>query len=147
MDRNGALSEMQIGAVATRSGLTTDTVRFYEKQGLVAKPLRSAGGFRLYSAADVDRLRFVSRAQKLGFSLEEIRELLLLRDSGSEGCSHVHGLLTEKIAMVHQKLQELRRMERQLKSAKARCDAARANECTASCPVLNEITQKSKEVQ
>ena len=138
---------MQIGAAADRSGLTIDTVRFYEKQGLMNKPLRSAGGFRLYNAADIDRLRFVSRAQTLGFSLEEIRELLLLRDSDSEACSHVHDLLTEKIATVHQKLQELRRMERQLKSAKARCDAALTKECTASCPVLNEITQKSKEVQ
>lgn len=147
MDRNGTVSGMQVGATAARSGLTIDTIRFYEKQGLVAKPPRSAGGFRLYSAEDVDRLRFVSRAQALGFSLEEIRELLLLRESSSEACSHVHDLLTEKIATVHQKLQELRRMERQLKSAKARCDAALAKECTASCPVLNEITQKSRVVQ
>lgn len=147
MDRDGAIWEMRIGAAAAQSGLTVDTLRFYEKQGLVAKPPRSAGGFRLYTAADVDRLRFVSRAQRLGFSLEEIRELLLLRDSGSEACSHVHDLLNEKIATIHQKISELRRMERQLKSAKAQCEAALANECTATCPVLNEITQKSKEVQ
>jgi mercuric ion transport protein len=79
MERKSA-SGILIGAVAARSGLTVDTIRFYEKQGLIAKPHRTEGGFRLYSGEDLDRLSFVSRAQALGFSLIEIRELLLLRD-------------------------------------------------------------------
>jgi DNA-binding transcriptional MerR regulator len=147
MERKHTITGMQIGAVAARSGLTVDTVRFYEKQRLVAKPLRTAGGFRLYTEADIDRLSFVHQAQALGFSLEEIRELLLLRDAGSETCLHVHDLLSEKLAAVQQKIADLRRMERQLKSAKERCDQALARECTAACPVVDEITRRRKEIQ
>lgn len=95
---------LQIGTVAVRSGLTVDTIRFYEKQGLVAKPHRSAGGFRLYDGTDLIRLRFVSRAQALGFSLTEIRELLLLQDAGAEACNHVHDLLDHKLVSVQQKI-------------------------------------------
>jgi len=136
---------MQIGAVATRSGLTVDTIRFYEKQGLVAKPRRTAGGFRLYSEQDLDRLSFVSRAQALGFSLTEIRELLLLRDTSSETCSHVHDLLDQKLLAVKQKIAELQKLEKQLKDARSRCDLALAQECSESCPVVEEIARRRKE--
>ena len=138
---------LQIGTVAVRSGLTVDTIRFYEKQGLVAKPHRSSGGFRLYSEDDLDRLSFVSRAQALGFSLVEIRELLLLRDAGSETCSHVHDLLNQKVIAIQQKIADLRKLERQLKDARKRCDQELAKECTGSCPVVDEIARSRKEVQ
>ena len=138
---------LQIGTVAVRSGLTVDTIRFYEKQGLVAKPHRSSGGFRQYNEGDLDRLSFVSRAQALGFSLVEIRELLLLRDAGSETCSHVHDLLNQKLAAVQQKIADLRKLENQLKDARKRCDRALAKECTGSCSVIDEIARSRKEVQ
>lgn len=138
---------LQIGTVAVRSGLTVDTIRFYEKQGLVAKPHRSSGGFRLYNEGDLDRLSFVSRAQALGFSLVEIRELLLLRDAGSETCSHVHDLLSQKLAAVQQKIAGLRKLESQLKDARKRCDRASAKECAGSCPVIDEIARSRNEVQ
>lgn len=138
---------LQIGAVAARSGLTVDTVRFYEKQGLVAKPLRSAGGYRLYHETDIDRLSFVSRAQALGFSLGEIRELLLLRDTGSETCSHVHDLLEQKLTVVQLKIADLRELENQLKNARKRCDVALGKECTGSCPVIDEMARRQEEVQ
>jgi len=138
---------LQIGTVAVRSGLTVDTIRFYEKQGLVAKPHRSAGGFRLFDDRDLDRLRFVGRAQALGFSLVEIRELLLLQNAGAETCTHVHNLLDQKLTAVQQKIADLRKLESQLKGARKRCDLAAAKECTGSCPVIDEIASSRKEVQ
>jgi len=146
MDRRPS-GGLQIGAVAARSGLTVDTVRFYEKQGLVAKPHRTSGGFRLYTEADLDRLSFVSQAQALGFSLMEIRELLQLRDTGSETCSHVQDLLDQKLTAVRQKVADLRRLESQLKAARRRCDQALAKECAGSCPVIDEITRNRKGIQ
>jgi DNA-binding transcriptional MerR regulator len=147
MSREHASVEFQIGSVASRSGLTVDTIRFYEKQGLIAKPSRSEGGFRLYTEAAIERLSFVSRAQTLGFSLEEIRELLLLRNAGGEACSHVHDLLDQKLTVIHAKITELRRLERHLKEAKGRCDRELATECVGSCPVIEEITRSRKEEQ
>ncbi len=138
---------LQIGVVAVRCGLTVDTIRFYEKQGLIAKPARSQGGFRLYEQDAVERLSFVSQAQTLGFSLEEIRELLLLRNAGEETCSHVHDLLDEKLTVIHAKITELRKLERHLKEAKGRCDRELATECVGSCPVIEDITRSRREQQ
>jgi len=138
---------LQIGSVAARCGLTVDTIRFYEKQGLIAKPARSQGGFRLYEEADVERLSFVSRAQTLGFSLDEIRELLLLRNAGAEACSHVHDLLDQKLTVIHAKITELRKLERHLRAAKGRCDRELATECARTCPVIEDIARSRKEEQ
>lgn len=138
---------LQIGAVAARSGLTVDTIRFYERQGLVTKPLRTMGGFRLYTETAIERLQFVSRAQALGFSLAEIRELLLLRDSGGKACSHIYGLIDQKLTAVQAKIVELRRLERQLKEAKTRCSEALAQDCAGHCPVMDELTRKTREAQ
>jgi MerR family mercuric resistance operon transcriptional regulator len=129
---------LQIGVIAVRCGLTVDTIRFYEKQGLIAKPARSQGGFRLYEQDAVERL---------SFSLEEIRELLLLRNAGEETCSHVHDLLDEKLTVIHAKITELRKLERHLKEAKARCDRELATECVGRCPVIEEITRSRREQQ
>lgn len=138
---------LQIGSVATRCGLSVDTIRFYEKQGLIAKPARSQGGFRLYEENAVERLSFVSRAQTLGFSLDEIRELLLLRNAGEEGCTHVHDLLDEKLIVIRGKITELRRLERHLREAKGRCDRELARVCIGSCPVIEEIARSRKEAK
>ncbi|HEY1216732.1 MAG TPA: heavy metal-responsive transcriptional regulator [Bryobacteraceae bacterium] len=138
---------LQIGAVAARSGLTVDTIRFYEKQGLMAKPPRTAGGFRLYTEMTIERLKFVSRAQALGFSLGEIRELLLLRDAGEKTCSHVYELIDQKLTAVQAKIAELRQLERQLKQAKTRCSQALAQDCAGYCPVMDELARKAPEVR
>lgn len=101
---------MQIGQVAQRTGLSIDTIRFYEKQALVSLPRRNSGGYRIYDAPDIERLRFIGRAQNLGFSLQEIRELLVIEHSEGSGCSHVHDLVEAKIGQVKEKITELRRM-------------------------------------
>lgn len=140
----GESQGIQIGHIAQRSGLTVDTIRFYEKQGLIAKPRRSAGGFRLYTESDLDRLNFVVRAQSLGFSLHEIGDLLVLRDSGPDACTHVRSLLTERLRDVDAKIEDLRRLERQLKQARKQCDNAAAAECSATCPLLDKLARKKR---
>jgi MerR family copper efflux transcriptional regulator len=130
---------MQIGQVAQNTGLSIDTIRFYEKQGLVHAPQRSSGGYRVYDERDVERFRFVGRAQNLGFSLQEIRELLVIESTEGDGCSHVHDLVAAKINQVKEKIAELKRIESRLTKAQKQCSAALMKSCNAECPVLEEL--------
>jgi len=86
----------QIGVATAHTGLSVDAIRFYERQGLVKSPLRSEGGFRLFRAEDVKDLQFIRSAQELGFSLDEIRDLLLLRNGAPKPCAHVEQLIGEE---------------------------------------------------
>jgi DNA-binding transcriptional MerR regulator len=102
----------KIGQVAQETGLTIDTIRFYEKQGLLRRSPRTAGGFRMFGATEIETLRFVRKAQELGFSLNEIRELLVLRADHVPACSHVNEILDQKLAAIEQKIKELQNLER-----------------------------------
>lgn len=130
---------MQIGQVARSTGLSIDTIRFYEKRGLVHAPPRSSGGYRVYDERDVERFRFVGRAQSLGFSLQEIRELLVIESRKGDGCSHVHDLIAAKIDQVKEKIVGLKRIESRLTKAQKQCSAALMESCNAECPVLEEL--------
>lgn len=130
---------MQIGHVAESTGLSIDTIRFYEKRGLVPPAQRTSGGYRVYKDADVNRLRFIGRAQCLGFSLQEIRELLLIEEGQPDGCSHVRSLIAAKVEQVKDKIAVLRRIEKQLLKAQGQCAAALTNSCGARCPVLEQL--------
>ena len=104
-------SGIQIGKVSEQTGLSVDAIRFYEKQRLLERPPRTEGGFRLFNARDIQRIQFIRRAQRLGFSLPEIRELLVIEREEGETCSHVRDLLQAKIAQIHSKVEELRLLE------------------------------------
>ena len=93
---------MKIGELARGAGTTTKTIRFYELQGLLPDPLRSASGYRAYGPDDVERLEFIGRAKRLGLSLEEIGGVLQLNDRGEPTCVHVRALLDEKIRRLEQ---------------------------------------------
>src|SRR6516225_5928320 len=97
----------KIGQVAQQTGLSIDTIRFYEKQGLLRRSPRTEGGFRLFGATEIETLRFVRKAQELGFSLSEIRELLILQADHVPACSHVKKILDQKLAAVEQMIKEL----------------------------------------
>jgi len=133
---------LQIGRVARETGLTVDAIRFYEKQRLLRRPLRTEGGFRLFTPQDVQHIHFIRRAQQLGFSLNEIRELLILQTGDVAACSHVRDLLKAKLSSVREKLAELQKLENQLAADLKKCERAlrrgetATNEC---CPVLDEI--------
>lgn len=134
---------VQIGKVAQQTGLSVDTIRFYEKERLLREPPRSEGGFRLYSERDIEHLLLIRKAQELGFSLAEIRELLIVQDERTEACTHVHQLIEQRLRTVRQKIADLKRLESHLEEAEAKCaQALRADsadphhEC---CPVLTEM--------
>lgn len=137
----------KIGQVANETGISIDTIRFYEKQGLLKRSPRTEGGFRLFGASDIETLKFVRKAQELGFSLIEIRELLILRADHVPACSHVKELLDQKLTSVDQKITELRSLGLSLKRALRKCK--RELKTTAPgdencCPVLEEITRAAR---
>ena len=137
----------KIGQVAHETGLSVDTIRFYEKQGLLKRSPRTEGGFRLFGLSDIETLKFVRKAQELGFSLNEIRELLILRSDHVPACSHVKELLEQKLAAVEQRINELQDLERSLKRALQKCKqelktaGAEHEEC---CPVIDEINRAAR---
>jgi len=134
---------MQIGEAAKRTGLSIDTIRFYEKQSLLVTPKRTAASYRIYSQQDIDQLQFISRAQNLGFSLQEIHELLLIERGTKPNCSHVRDLITSKIGQVRDKLAELQLMESKLTLASQQCDDALVSDCNRRCPVLKQLKPES----
>lgn len=130
---------VQIGKAAQQTGLSVDTIRFYEKQELVPTPLRTSGGYRMYAQEHIERLKFIGRAQDLGFSLHEIRELLLLENNRVQSCVHVRNCIEEKIASVHRKILALKRLESRLKTARGQCSDAIQTLCDSGCPVLHSM--------
>ena len=144
----GAL--LQIGDVANETGLTVDTIRFYEKERLLKAATRSSGGFRLFSHADLADLTFIRNAQELGFSLHEIRELVELKNTRHPDCAHVERMLEEKTASVRSKIAALRKLERELNHAMIRCQKNLrkvANGSAEDCPALNDISRSKKETE
>ena len=110
---------LRIGELAADVGLNPKTIRYYEEIGLLPAPLRSPSGYRQYSAADGERLRFIAKAKTLGFTLREIREILALRDDGVEPCPHVWALLDRKLAAVDAHLRLLTEMRADLLALQA----------------------------
>ena len=135
---------MQIGAVAKRIGLSVDAIRFYERNSLLPRPPRTQGGFRQYAESDVETLAFIRRVQGLGFKLREIRGLLGLRGSRLQPCAPVRLRLQEKLADVHKKLLDLRRLEHELRLALHSCDKELRHQ-PAHCPILKEGNLKKLE--
>jgi len=126
-----------IGVLSDRSGVNIETARYYERVGLLAKPARSAGGYRLYQSADAERLCFIRRARELGFSLDEVRRLLDLADQKSQSCQRVHAVAAGHLKKVRAKLADLRRMERVLGTMVKAC----AQGTMPACPVLATLAQ------
>ena len=138
---------LQIGDVAAQTGLSADAIRLYERERLLHRATRSSGGFRLFSSSDVEDLTFIRNAQELGFSLDEIRDLLGLKRTSHPDCKEVEQLIEHKIAMVRGKITALRKLERQLLRAAEDCKSNLGrvvNGRPTDCPVLHEISRGSK---
>ncbi|MFZ5625282.1 MAG: MerR family transcriptional regulator [Gemmatimonadota bacterium] len=131
---------LSIGELATAVGLSVQTIRYYERRGLLAPPPRTASGYRQYSPETADRLRFIRRAQELGFTLEEIHELLELRVRDPAACAAVETRTRRKIEQVEAKLRELGRLKRVLERLARACERRTP---TAECPVLDMLTEMS----
>ena len=130
---------LTIGALAAAAGVGRETVRFYERKGLLEAPPRSPAGYRHYSVTVVGRLRFIRRAQGLGFTLKEISDLLALRVDEVAACGTVEARAREKLSRVAEKLTELRRMKRALERL---VEACLAREPTSDCPILEELEER-----
>jgi MerR family mercuric resistance operon transcriptional regulator len=136
---------LRIGELAKRTQLSVEAIRFYEKRGLLPKAARSSGRFRLYAADDVGRVGFIRQMQGLGFSLQEIKQLVDLRSRKVEACEEVRELLQEKLTQVQAKLHELGALEAELIADLRKCDKElkhRQRHTAHVCPVLEANAMK-----
>lgn len=133
------------GQLAQRARINLETVRFYEQEGLLAPAARTASGYRKFEEAAVDRLEFVRRAKALGFSLGEIRDLLIIQGDRAGACVEVRDLLEAKLVTVREKMIELQKLEEQLSSALRKCNQALKREPAQhgpkKCPVLRQMSE------
>jgi MerR family mercuric resistance operon transcriptional regulator len=124
-----------IGELASLSGVRVETIRYFERIGLLTHPQRTAGGHRLFSSADLDRLNFVRRAREMGFSQAEVRVLLSLSASELISCGDVKAIAEKHLRLVRRKINDLRELEKSLSSTVAQCTGGKV----AKCPVLEGI--------
>ena len=132
MDRAG---RMAIGGMSKRTGTNIETIRYYERVGLLPTPARSSGGYRLYGTDHLKRLTFIRRARALGFSIGEVRTMLRLADERKRPCAEVRVVAEAHLKDVRAKIVDLRRMERVLQATVARC----ASGGRAHCPVIEAL--------
>jgi MerR family mercuric resistance operon transcriptional regulator len=126
-----------IGRLADAAGVHVETIRYYQRRGLMAEPKRDLGSVRRYSAADTDQLRFIKRAQAVGFTLAEIQTLIRARYNRS--CRATRTLAAEKLQTVEQRMKELSHLRRELLHWIAECDA---NSKSACCPTLDALEDR-----
>lgn len=128
---------MKIGEVAAASGCHLETIRYYERIGLLPHPARTRSGYRAYRNQDVDRIRFITRGRDLGFSLDEIRSLLRLAEDPELSCEQVDALARHHLAEIQARLKELRQVARELERTIAGCAGGRR----AACAILETLQQ------
>lgn len=126
---------MRIGELAAICNCPTETVRYYEKIGLLPPATRLANGYRSYQGSHLQWLQFILRSKNLGFSQNEVRRLTEFAQKGQSACGDVHALLTERVADVRDKLRELKRLERSLLRLKSQCQDGTLH----ACPVIDEL--------
>lgn len=127
---------LTIGALSKHTGVNIETIRFYERVGILPKPPRSAGGHRIYGQEQSMRLSFVRRGRELGFSLDEIRGLLQLVDGGRYTCAEVKTITLDHLADVRRKIADLRRLERTLADVAGKCRGGKVPDC----PVIEALS-------
>lgn len=134
---NGGL---MIGELAKLAGVTAETIRYYEKERVIPRPKRTGSGkYRRYEQADADRLRFVKRARDLGFSLDDVRELLALAQSSpAKPCDNVDGIARAHLAAVEEKIARLTQLRAELTQLTDGCDPKAA---IANCRLLSALNQ------
>lgn len=129
----------RIGQAAKQTSVSVDTIRFYERRGLLPKPSRTKGHFRLYTEDDLVRLTFIRKMQGLGFSLDEIKYLVSLRGQVVDACPTVRDLIGTKLRAVRAKIYELQKLEFELSAGLRKCNRElrnRQSRTAPSCPLL-----------
>lgn len=126
---------LPIGALSKRTGCNIETIRYYERIGLLPRPARTEGGHRSYGLGHLKRLGFIRRARDLGFSVEDIRALLWLTDERDQPCGQVREVAAAHLLDVRAKIGALRRMEEVLEEMVGHCDAG----ATPECPLIDNL--------
>ena len=129
--------EFPIGTLARESAVNIETIRYYEKIGVMPKPGRSAGGYRLYTPDHLRRLTFIRRGRELGFSLDELRDLLRLVDGHAYTCAEVKALTLNHVAGIRRKIADLKRLERVMTKVASQCSGRKIPDC----PVIDALFQ------
>jgi Cd(II)/Pb(II)-responsive transcriptional regulator len=132
---------MKIGELSTASATPIETIRFYEREGLLPPPARTQGNFRVYDAPHLERLQFIRYCRGLDMSLDEVRVLLRFKDDPTDDCGDVDALLDEHIGHVVTRIKELKVLEKQLKELRQRCGASRRGEACGILAGLEEAAQ------
>lgn len=130
--------ELSIGRLAKMAGVNVETIRYYQRRGLVAEPYKPLGGHRRYAPSAASRVRFIKRAQQLGFTLEEVSSLLRLEDGQS--CRETRLLAEHKLALIEERIADLNRMRRMLKDLIAECALGQR---PRSCPIIATLSADS----
>jgi len=134
-------SPMKIGELSKMTGVPIDTVRYYEKRGLIPKSVRSASGYRQYNKHDATRLKFIVQAKELGFTLDEIGQLLALRSDG-RACIEVRSVAEAKAQEIDVKIRKLSHMRQTLLELAVQCENSADND---PCPILNSLEDTRQE--
>ncbi len=133
------MEKMTISQLAKQAGVHIETVRYYERRGLIPQPLRNPSGYRQYAPEDLLRIKFIKRAQALGFSLNEISEILSLRMAPGTTCGDIKTRVEAKISAVERKIEDLQQMHRALLTLVGKCSGKGP---LGQCPILEILYQK-----
>jgi MerR family transcriptional regulator, mercuric resistance operon regulatory protein len=136
MVRSQEGQKLTIGLLAERGGVNVETIRYYQRRGLLHEPVRPAGGFRRYAPDSVKRVRFIKRAQSLGFTLEEILGLLQLDET--RACVQTRDIAANKVALIEDKISDLLKIKRALSRLVRSCDTISGG---APCPIIHLLVQ------
>ncbi len=136
-DSGSTAPRLTIGVLSKRTGCNIETIRYYERIGLLPAPPRTEGGHRLYDEAHLKRLTFVRRSRELGFTLNDVRGLLQLVDGGHYTCAEVRDMTLQHLDEIRCKVADLRRLERVLKEMAAQC----TGDDVPECPVIDALSK------
>jgi MerR family transcriptional regulator, copper efflux regulator len=139
---NTPSTSMTIGAVAKRAGVPIDTIRYYEREGLLPEPLRRASGYRSYNESIIRQLRFIRRAKDLGFTLEEIRDLLALSVDRHRGVKEVKQRAQQRLASIDERIAELMRIRKGLEQLIEACPGHGSPD---QCPILRALADQEEQ--
>ncbi len=135
---------MKIGDLSKLTQTSVETIRYYEREGLLPEPNRTDGNYRIYGEAHAERLAFIRHCRSLDMTLDEIRQLLRFKDDPASDCGDVNALLDAHIGHVAERIRELRSLEKQLKSLRERCCEAKV---AADCGILGELSRSVGKVK
>jgi len=132
-----AANKITMGVIATKTGCNVETVRYYEKINLMPEPARSQGGHRLYTEDHIKRLTFIRRCRDLGFSIEQVKKLLVFTDEPEHSCGEVRAMTLLHAKDIRKKIKDLTRLEKSLKSIMGKCEGEKLS--VENCPIIDML--------